>query len=111
MSTRSTSSNCSVSARRLPKAPHRRAAPSTDERRRRFGTAAFFLFSARRRDRTMTNATAVIGAGSFGTALAIQLARRGSPTLLWGRDAEKLASMQAARENTQYLPEIGRAHV
>src|SRR3546814_20766810 len=52
----------------------------------------------------MTNATAVIGAGSFGTALAIQLARRGSPTLLWGRDADKLASMQAARANTQYLP-------
>lgn len=52
----------------------------------------------------MTNAAAVIGAGSFGTALAIQLARRGSPTLLWGRDADKLMAMQAVRENAQYLP-------
>lgn len=52
----------------------------------------------------MTHAAAVIGAGSFGTSLAIQLARRGSPTLLWGRDAGKLAAMQAARENAQYLP-------
>lgn len=46
----------------------------------------------------------VLGAGSFGTALAIQLARRGSPTLLWGRDSAKLDAMQAARENKQYLP-------
>ncbi|NKF20697.1 NAD(P)H-dependent glycerol-3-phosphate dehydrogenase [Solimonas marina] len=52
----------------------------------------------------MTNATAVIGAGSFGTSLAIQLARRGSTTLLWGRNADKLAAMQEARENAQYLP-------
>lgn len=47
---------------------------------------------------------AVLGAGSFGTALAIHLARRGSPTLLWGRDAARMAAMQQARENTQYLP-------
>ncbi|NGY05522.1 NAD(P)H-dependent glycerol-3-phosphate dehydrogenase [Solimonas terrae] len=52
----------------------------------------------------MNSAAAVIGAGSFGTALAIQLARRGSPTLLWGRDGDKLAAMEAARENAQYLP-------
>lgn len=47
---------------------------------------------------------AVLGAGSFGTALAIQLARRGAPTLLWGRDAAKMQAMQQARENAQYLP-------
>lgn len=52
----------------------------------------------------MSVAAAVIGAGSFGTALAIQLARRGSQTLLWGRDAGRLAAMQSARENAQYLP-------
>lgn len=46
----------------------------------------------------------VLGAGSFGTALAIHLARRGHPTLLWGRDAVALANMQAARENAAYLP-------
>jgi glycerol-3-phosphate dehydrogenase (NAD(P)+) len=49
-------------------------------------------------------AIAVLGAGSFGTALAVHLARRGSPTLLWGRDAAKMQQMQMARENEQYLP-------
>lgn len=46
---------------------------------------------------------AVLGAGSFGTALAIHLARRGHATLLWGRDAARMAAMQADRENAVYL--------
>ncbi|MFC4250842.1 NAD(P)H-dependent glycerol-3-phosphate dehydrogenase [Sinimarinibacterium flocculans] len=50
-------------------------------------------------------AIGVIGAGSFGTALAIHVARRGAPTLLWGRDAARVAAMQEARENAQYLPD------
>ena len=50
-------------------------------------------------------AIAVLGAGSFGTALAVHLARRGSPTLLWGRDAAKMQLMQDARVNAQYLPD------
>lgn len=49
-------------------------------------------------------AIAVLGAGSFGTALAVHLARRGSDTLLWGRDAARMTAMQDARENVQYLP-------
>ncbi len=49
---------------------------------------------------------AVLGAGSFGTALAIHLARRGNETLLWARDADKLAAMELARENAAYLPGI-----
>lgn len=49
-------------------------------------------------------AIAVLGAGSFGTALAVHLARRGSETLLWGRDAQGMAAMQEARENVRYLP-------
>jgi glycerol-3-phosphate dehydrogenase (NAD(P)+) len=48
---------------------------------------------------------AVIGAGSWGTALAIQFARAGRPTRLWGRDHAQLAVMQAARRNTRYLPD------
>lgn len=51
-----------------------------------------------------THAVGVIGAGSFGTALAIHLARRGSLTLLWGRDSAALAVIEAARENERYLP-------
>jgi glycerol-3-phosphate dehydrogenase (NAD(P)+) len=47
---------------------------------------------------------AVLGAGSFGTALAIHLARRGSPTLLCGRDAARMAEIEQARENKRYLP-------
>ncbi len=46
----------------------------------------------------------VLGAGSFGTALAIQLARRGAETQLWGRDATRQSEMQQARENKRYLP-------
>jgi glycerol-3-phosphate dehydrogenase (NAD(P)+) len=48
---------------------------------------------------------AVIGAGSWGTALAIQFARAGRPTRLWGRDQAQLAVMQTARSNARYLPD------
>ena len=47
----------------------------------------------------------VIGAGSWGTALAIQLGREGHPTLLWGRDAVQLEAMRRARRNQRYLPD------
>jgi len=49
-------------------------------------------------------AIAVIGGGSWGTALAIQFARSGRPTLLWGRAEDDPEGMQQARENTRYLP-------
>ena len=52
-----------------------------------------------------TSPIAVIGAGSWGTALAIQFARVGRPTRLWGRDAALLATMHSARCNTRYLPD------
>ena len=48
---------------------------------------------------------AVLGAGSWGTALAIQFARAGKPTRLWGRDAQQRAAMRAARVNQRYLPD------
>lgn len=47
---------------------------------------------------------AAIGAGSWGTALAIQLARNGVATRLWGRDAAAMARLADARENARYLP-------
>ncbi|MFD2631197.1 NAD(P)H-dependent glycerol-3-phosphate dehydrogenase [Idiomarina piscisalsi] len=46
----------------------------------------------------------ILGAGSYGTALAICFARKGIPTMLWGRDSEKVALMASARENAAYLP-------
>lgn len=48
---------------------------------------------------------AVIGAGSWGTALAIQFARAGHATRLWGRDATQLAQLARDRRNARYLPD------
>ena len=55
-------------------------------------------------DGAPAEAIAVLGAGSWGTALAIQFARSGRPTLLWGRAEDDPAGMQQARENARYLP-------
>ena len=47
---------------------------------------------------------AVIGAGSWGTALAILLARNGLEVTIYGRDHEEITSMRYTRENMKYLP-------
>jgi len=47
---------------------------------------------------------AVIGAGSWGTALAIQYARTGRETRMWGRETDEVAQMRELRENPGYLP-------
>ncbi|MCQ4159840.1 NAD(P)-dependent glycerol-3-phosphate dehydrogenase [Roseomonas sp. GC11] len=47
---------------------------------------------------------AVIGAGAWGTALALQAARAGGEVALWARDATRAAAMQERRENTAHLP-------
>jgi glycerol-3-phosphate dehydrogenase (NAD(P)+) len=49
---------------------------------------------------------AVLGAGSWGTALASLLARNGHHTVLWGRNAEQVRSINDSHENTRYLPGI-----
>ena len=48
----------------------------------------------------------VLGAGSWGTALAVQFARSGRSVRLWGRDRERLATMAASRCNERYLPGV-----
>jgi glycerol-3-phosphate dehydrogenase (NAD(P)+) len=48
----------------------------------------------------------VLGAGSWGTALAIQFARSGRSTVLWGRAEDNPAELARARRNEQYLPGI-----
>jgi glycerol-3-phosphate dehydrogenase (NAD(P)+) len=48
---------------------------------------------------------AVIGAGSWGTALAIQLARAEISARLWGRDSAQMHAMQLVRCNARYLPD------
>jgi glycerol-3-phosphate dehydrogenase (NAD(P)+) len=45
----------------------------------------------------------VLGAGAWGTAVAINLAPRHRVTL-WARSSEQCAAMQASRENARYLP-------
>ena len=52
------------------------------------------------------DSVAVLGAGSWGTALAIQFARGGRAVRLWGRDRERLAAMARARRNERYLPSV-----
>jgi len=48
---------------------------------------------------------AVIGAGSWGTAFAIHLARRGHAVRLWARDPALAADIAARRANAVYLPD------
>lgn len=48
----------------------------------------------------------VIGAGSWGTALAVTLADKGHTVRLYARDAALLESIRAKRENTKYLPGV-----
>lgn len=47
---------------------------------------------------------AVLGAGSWGTALAIQFARAGHPTRLWSRSGADVAALRGQRQNARYLP-------
>jgi len=47
---------------------------------------------------------AILGAGSWGTALALYLAHRGQEVRLWTYDDAHAAAMQAERENKRYLP-------
>jgi glycerol-3-phosphate dehydrogenase (NAD(P)+) len=48
---------------------------------------------------------AILGAGSWGTALAVQFARAGRPTVLWGRNSDELQQLQRDRRNARFLPE------
>lgn len=52
------------------------------------------------------NRVAVIGAGSWGTALANHLAERGRPVTLWARDAQLARRLESERENVPYLPGV-----
>jgi glycerol-3-phosphate dehydrogenase (NAD(P)+) len=54
----------------------------------------------------MSQTIGVLGAGSWGTALAVHLARTGHSVRLWARDASLAAAMAGSRENVAYLPGI-----
>lgn len=48
----------------------------------------------------------VIGAGAWGTALALSCARAGRQVFLWGRDPAQIADIARIRENTRHLPGV-----
>lgn len=54
----------------------------------------------------MKHDLSVIGAGSYGTSLAIVAASKGLRVMLWDRNTQRAQIMQRVRENTQYLPGI-----
>lgn len=49
---------------------------------------------------------AVLGAGSWGTALASLFARNGLQTTIWGRNDSQIKNINTLHENTRYLPGI-----
>ena len=55
---------------------------------------------------TDNHSIAVLGTGSWGTALAILFAKNGETTALWGRDETHINEMQANSSNARYLPDI-----
>jgi glycerol-3-phosphate dehydrogenase (NAD(P)+) len=54
----------------------------------------------------VTRTVAVLGAGSWGTALAVHLGRVGHDVRLWARDPALVADMASRRANPVYLPEV-----
>jgi glycerol-3-phosphate dehydrogenase (NAD(P)+) len=50
--------------------------------------------------------TAVLGAGSWGTALALQLARNGQQVVLWARNPQHAQTINDSRRNERFLPGI-----
>jgi len=60
----------------------------------------------RRMPSTYTPRVAVLGAGSWGTALAALIARHSIPVTLWGRDQAVIDAINTRSENPHYLPGI-----
>ena len=54
----------------------------------------------------MDYSISVLGAGSYGTALAISLARNGNNVLLWGHNSTKIEKMSQERCNNEFLPGV-----
>ncbi|MDP1591476.1 MAG: NAD(P)H-dependent glycerol-3-phosphate dehydrogenase [Prosthecobacter sp.] len=54
----------------------------------------------------MIQSATVIGAGSWGTALASVLSLRGLKVQFWGRDADLMAQIRETRRNERYLPDL-----
>ncbi|EMH1203052.1 NAD(P)H-dependent glycerol-3-phosphate dehydrogenase [Serratia marcescens] len=55
---------------------------------------------------TVNASMTVIGAGSYGTALAITLARNGHSVVLWGHNPAQIQTLQQDRCNQAFLPDV-----
>ncbi len=58
------------------------------------------------KQQTTARSITILGAGSWGTALAIHLARAGHQVRLWGNEPEQIRQLQTESCNNQYLPGI-----
>lgn len=56
--------------------------------------------------RNVFSPIAIIGAGAWGTALAVHLATKGQEVRLWAYEKEQVIEMNAKRTNSRYLPDI-----
>lgn len=65
---------------------------------------AFFILKYL--EKFMKNIVGVIGAGSWGTALAVHLANSGTETFLYSRSNQQVLAMQKGRSNEKYLPSV-----
>lgn len=54
----------------------------------------------------MIRSAAILGAGSWGTALAVLLASRGLRVQFWGRDRQLMEDIARTGRNLRYLPEV-----
>lgn len=54
----------------------------------------------------MSGQITILGAGAFGTALAIVAAKAGSDVVLWGRDSDQIAEITTKKRNTRYLGDV-----
>ena len=50
--------------------------------------------------------TVILGAGGWGTALAMLWSKRGNPITLWGNNPDRVARLRETRENSEYLPGV-----
>ena len=72
-----------------------------------FSLLSFLSVKESMMNTTLTHSSiTVLGAGSFGTALAIAFSRNGHLTRLWGHNPTKMQKLDSERQNTEFLPEI-----
>lgn len=73
-----------------------------DEGRRNYG----YRVEVTVRQTDSSNTIGVVGAGSWGTALAVHLSAAGRSVTLWGRSADLISEIRSSGRNERYLPSV-----